>query len=391
LEEHKGWIDTYRPKELSEVIGQERTIKEITKRIKEKKLRQNTLFSGSTGVGKSTIARIIAKTINCKDLKDLKPCHTCSVCRTIDDEESSNIFKYFDGSSLNKEKLNNLKEICNTPSLVAKKKIIFIDEIQNIASGRDSSLQVLLKLIEKDYKGKVYFIMSTMDVKKINKAVVDRFQMHFKLKPVNVQSLMLHGMEILKKENMFETVPDSFLDAQKTLAFSCKGSVRHFVKDLETCVYRELWTEEDIVDELEIMSEKQVHEILKALVDKDPLFFTMIKKFEGGLESFFKESYTILSELFVFVKSGFISNNYLTKTMSALKPNFDPALLISYNDIHSNMGVYFKKEFFISKLAEYFETTTIPNSSPVTESIESSSSIELEDSSPKRRKRRKRS
>lgn len=373
--ETKGWIEKYRPKQLSEVVGQDKTIKELIKRIAEGSLRQNILFSGPSGVGKTTIAKILAKTLNCKspniDKKDkieyFTPCGNCSACKAAEADQSTGDFHFFDGSDLGKNELLQLKQLCDAPPMYGKYRIIYIDEVQNIASGRDSSIQTLLKIIEHDYKGKVFFIMGTMDLKKINKAVQDRFHMHFKLKEVTPPDLVSVAQKILMEEKLlegidfnqiqfYETGIPVFLREGLEIISSCSnGCVREFIGYLETCIYRELYTEEEILSELEIISPYKATALIKMLLKKDKDFFQALKDYESSEEEFFNLSYSILTDLTMFIYTGKVRISWQEGQFTPFKPYAEEAreLMNIYTEVWSMMNGYFKNSVYISKILDY--------------------------------------
>jgi len=405
--EHKGWIEKYRPTTLGEVVGQNKTIKELVKRIAEGSLRQNILFSGSSGVGKTTIAKILARTINCKSpiideydkTQYFSPCGECSACKTAESNQSSGDFHFFDGSELGKEKLLELKKLCEVPPMYGKARIIFIDEIQNIASGRDASIQTLLKIIEQDYKGKVFFIMSTMDIKKINKAVVDRFHQHFKLKEVEPPDLIEVAQRILIKENLLEGIdfeqiqfykeglPVFLKEGLEVIASSANGCVREFIGYLETCVYRELYSEEEILNELEIISPYKTTVLIKMLLKKDKDFFQALREYDSSMEEFFNLSYSILTDLTMYLFTGKVRLSWQEGQFSPFKSYKEEAreLMNTYTEIWSNMNGYFKSSVYLSKILDYMFRREASKGHLHTEVISSVPEVE---EVPQRRRRR---
>lgn len=389
----KGWIEKYRPKRLSEVAGQQKVVKELAKRIKENSLRQNMLFSGGSGVGKTTIAKIIAKTINCKSpnidtvqgVEHFIPCEGCSPCQKANSEQSGADFHFFDGSELNKDKILELKNLCLAPPMYGKARIIFIDEIQNIASGRDSTMQTLLKIIEHDYKGQVFFIMSTMDIKKINKAVIDRFHSHFKLKSVKPADLVSVAERILTEEGLLndidleqinfykEGLPVFLREGLQVVASCSNGCVREFIGHLETCVYRELYTEEEILDGLEIISPFKAVTLIKQIIRKDKEFFNDIDTFEGNTEEFFKLSYSILADMAVFLFTGKVRIAWQESQFEAFT-NYKKEILdlvIIHKNIHESLNGYFNYSVYVSHLLNYmFNETKVQVNNTVSKPVE---------------------
>ncbi len=379
---NQGWADIYRPTSLKDVVGQDRIIKEIVKKLNTKGLPSNILITGGSGTGKTTLGIIIAQTLNCKSLSTetidgltyKAPCGVCKSCRAIQNNESNSGFHFYDGAELGKDKILEIKNLCNSPNLYQGKRIIFIDELQNVGGGKDASIQTLLKVVEHDYKGSVHFIFSSMNPKKINKALQDRFHLHLKLKPVSSADLISRASVILKAEGLLDKIDFSNLDkghgfmydflreGLTHLASSVDGSVREFIQHLETCVNREIGLPKDIEEELELMSVDSSSDILSLLVAKDPKFFEAIIGVKAELESFFNLSYNTLTDYFYYKASG-------TAQLSWQKGKYDIWIkkynsnIIQLTEVYNKIfesSIYYKKSYLISKLVvDYFESTPI--------------------------------
>lgn len=380
---HNGWIKKYYVKTLDDLIGQEKIANELARRFKEDSLRQNILLSGQTGIGKTSIGSLIARTLNCKspvfdkynNYEFFSPCNTCISCQSILNEEDAVSFHFYDGSDLGIEHIRELKEICNRPSFFSDNKndykIIYIEEIQNIASGKDSSLQALLKLIEKDYHGKIYFIMSTMDINKINKAVVDRFHLHFKLQPVSVDKLIMLGGKILKEEKITECfdfnsistaidgLPLFMKEGLTTIAMGSNGSVRKFIGFLEACIYRELYSKEDILKNLYIINEQAIMPLIYKLLNLDKTFFKDIKTYDSTLSEFFYKSYAILSDILIYHMTGECKYPWQKQQFNNIT-DIDSVqeLITCFKDIYENNS-YFTNTYFYHMIYLYFDNKNI--------------------------------
>lgn len=359
-----NWITTLRPKYLSEVIGQDKIIKSIAKHLKEETLGQNILLSGVTGTGKTTIARLIAKTINCidvivdkvEDIEYFAGCNNCDSCNSVDYSESSLIFHYFSGADTNIETIRNIKNICEAPNLFKeKKRIIYLDEIQNISSGKKSSMEELLPLLEKDYKGEVYFIFSTMKVNKIDKSILDRIHNHWRLQSIKSSILIEHAGYLFDKLNIKQDIdyPISFTKVLLLIAENAEGSARQFIKNLETCIHDEIFTVEEAIKYLGLSDIRQAAYLVKVLLDKDKKLFIKNLYEMDSIEDFFYYSYAILSDLIVYKTTG-ITRFVWQKTSFDYMKNKETLkdVMNIYNNVASKSN--FDVSLYKSKLGEFF-------------------------------------
>ncbi len=378
---NNDWLVKHRSRTLKDVVGQKVTLKSLAKHLRDRTLPQNILFSGPTGTGKTTIARLIAKSLNCEspniDIYDgieyFVACEECSSCNIIELDEDGNNFHFYDGSSVNKEEIEKIKKLCNTPVWTgnkSKSRIVYIEEIQNISSGKDSSMQALLKLIEKDYRGSVHFIFSTMALKKINKAVIDRFgSNHYKLKPVKSEELISLAQSILETEDLlkdviFDQIPFAtdgislFLkEGLNLIAQSANGSAREFVGMLEACIQRELYSIDTITEELDILTLDMVIDLMKSLLEKNWSFFEAVRKQESKLSDFYNISFSNIVDLISYQKSGIARFDFQ-------KINFDKLLKVSnidlegllkaYLKVQQGTQAYFKDSFYYGEIINYY-------------------------------------
>ena len=172
----------YRPKKLSELIGQDVFVSTIQNAIKSNRLAHAYLFSGVRGVGKTTIARLIASSLNCMERKtdDPNPCGHCSNCESIARSENIDVLEVDAASKTGIDDIRDIIDTIKYSPTGGQYKIYIIDEVHMLSK---QAINGLLKTLEEPPQF-VKFIFATTEVKKIPLTVLSRCQ-RFDLKRVN--------------------------------------------------------------------------------------------------------------------------------------------------------------------------------------------------------------
>jgi len=218
----------YRPINFDEVIGQDHIIKALVNSIDQNKIHQAYIFSGTRGVGKTTIARILAKCMNCEsNSKPIStPCNKCSNTIEISEGRSVDFLEIDAASNTQVEKIRDLIETVEYKPAKGRFKIYLIDEVHMLSTA---SFNALLKTLEEPPKH-VIFIFATTNPEKIPKTVQSRC-LQLNLKTVNEELLVQHIQKILKLENI------NFDDySTNMIANSAKGSVRDALTLLDQAI-----------------------------------------------------------------------------------------------------------------------------------------------------------
>jgi len=162
----------YRPKIFSDFIGQEKIVKTIKNALKSNQIGHAYLFAGQRGTGKTTIARLLAKTINCQNQKDDGPCLKCDICRSIDRGQIIDIIEIDAASNRGIDEIRDLREKIKFLPTTASYKIYIIDEVHMLTR---EAFNALLKTLEEPPKH-VIFILATTEAHKLPLTILSRVQ-----------------------------------------------------------------------------------------------------------------------------------------------------------------------------------------------------------------------
>jgi len=254
----------YRPKSLDEVVGHEKIIKELKKRCVLREFPNTFLFSGKTGTGKTTLQRIMAKNILCLSVdKEGNSCNKCEICISIDNEKINNYYYEFNGSNLGIEEMRSIESLATVKTLSqTKAKVIVIDELQELSANKKAQKNIL-KILESPLKN-TYFILSTMDEYKVDKAILNR-AVKYKLQDLSEKEIGKYLIHICKEEKI-DLTDQNKIQTLVTLVQNSDGSVRTAVSYLERIIYSDLWNENEIIKELGIISQEKISIIVNQLL-----------------------------------------------------------------------------------------------------------------------------
>ncbi len=165
----------YRPDTFESVVGQENITRTLKNAIRQEHLAQAYLFCGPRGVGKTTNARIFAKTINCSNLdEDTNPCNECESCKAFNEQRSMNIHELDAASNNSVEDIRNLIDQVRIPPQIGKYSVYIIDEVHMLSSA---AFNAFLKTLEEPPKHAV-FILATTEKHKILPTILSRCQVY---------------------------------------------------------------------------------------------------------------------------------------------------------------------------------------------------------------------
>ncbi len=253
----------YRPTNFEEVIGQEHITKALINSIDSNKIHQAYILSGTRGIGKTTIARVLAKCLNCKssDNPVSNPCNNCVNC---EETRLGRSLDFYERDAASERGIDAMKDLLQTVPLSPSSgrfKIYLLDEAHQITTEASNAL---LKILEEPPKH-VIFILATTNPEKILKTVQSRC-LQLNLKTVNEDVLSQHLQKILK----FEKIKFD-LESIKLISKSAKGSVRDALTLLDQAIAYgngEL-KQEDIKNLIGTIDDSLLIDLIYAVVDGD--------------------------------------------------------------------------------------------------------------------------
>jgi len=258
----------YRPLIFDDVQGHSVICKEFKKRSIEDDFPQSIYLTGYTGVGKTTLQRIVARCILCKNKDDQgNPCNKCEICQTVIHEQPSRFYYEYDCTHINIEDVRIIKEKVDTKVLAQTNRKVFVfDELQQLY-GNAKARKGFLKILEKP-SSNTFFILGSMDDSKVDNALKDRATT-YKLRDIPFKDVAFYLKAVCEKEGIDIINSAEKIETIMTIAQSCLGSLRNAIATLERCIYSELWTTEALKKELAILSKQSMKNYVNALLTGD--------------------------------------------------------------------------------------------------------------------------
>ena len=274
----------YRPQTFDEVVKQEHVTKTLTNAVTSNRVAHAILFSGPRGTGKTTIARILAKAINCSDNKESGPspvpCNACRSCKEITSGHASDVFE-IDGASNNSvDDVRELRENVKYMPAHSPYKIYIIDEVHMLSV---SAFNALLKTLEEP-PDHVLFLFATTDPQKIPITILSRCQRH-DLRRIDINAIAKHMEWMCKKAEAEISAKSLQLIAQES-----GGSMRDALSLLDqiiSCTHGKI-THERVLNILGIVDRKVIFDISNAILNKD------IKIFLNVVEDLYNQGHDIV-------------------------------------------------------------------------------------------------
>ncbi len=258
---HQVLARKWRPHNFTEIVGQEHVSQSLINALQNNRLHHAYLFTGTRGVGKTTIARILAKAINCENLQDYNPCGVCAVCTALDEGRFLDLIEVDAASRTKVEDTRDLLDNAQYAPNSGKYKVYIIDEV-HMLSGH--SFNALLKTLEEPPEH-VKFLLATTDPQKIPVTVLSRC-LQFNLKRLSISQISEQMAYILGEEKIeFET------SALRLLARAADGSMRDGLSLLDQAIVygNDVISTETVSHMLGTIAQQPVEDLLRSLAENN--------------------------------------------------------------------------------------------------------------------------
>ena len=319
----------WRPQTFSDVIGQDHITSVLQYQVEQNRVSHAYLFCGSRGTGKTTCAKLLAKAVNCTNLKDGNPCNECEACRSINNAVSLDVAE-LDAASNNK--VDDVRRLCDEvifPPASLKKRVYIVDEVHMLTT---QAFNALLKTLEEPPEHAV-FILATTELQKVPATIVSRCQ-RFDFSRIRKEKIVDRLMMICSEEGI-----NIDRDAAFVIANLSDGAMRDALSLLESCAAKGAYiSTEYVINLLGLSNREQLLELLysasrqnssRALALLEELYTK-----NGDLSTCFAELLEICRDIFI-IQNVAAPNMYINATedeMNRLKEIADstPPELLNY-------------------------------------------------------------
>ena len=268
----------WRPQKFSQLLGQEHLVFALQNSLENLRIHHSYLFTGTRGVGKTSVARLLAKSLNCESGVSANPCLECEACISFAEGRFIDLIEIDGASKTRIEDIRELLENVQYSPTVGRFKIYLIDEVHMLSQH---SCNALLKTLEEPPEH-VKFILATTDPEKLPITILSRC-LQFNLKHIQEETIAAHLQDILNSENIsFE------ISALNILARAAKGSIRDALSLLDQAIVScdNYINDASVKNLLGYSKQNYAQQIIQALIEKNPQQLLQISRninSEGGL------------------------------------------------------------------------------------------------------------
>ena len=326
----------YRPKNFNEMIGQDVIVKTLQNAISRNKISHAYLFTGPRGTGKTSTAKIFAKTINCEQPENGIPCEKCVCCTQINNQQNVDIIEIDAASNNGVDEIRELKNKVNLVPSISKYKVYIIDEVHMLST---SAFNALLKTLEEP-PSHVIFILATTDPHKVLPTILSRCQ-RYDFKKVSESKIYDRLKYVCEQEKI--TIDDSALKEISRLA---NGGLRDALSILDqvAAYSNDTITEKNVHDVNGTITQNDLKRMILSLTNDDLLnIFNIIDDYDNSGKNFVK----LIEEIILFYKNILLMKkipNYFDNNYSELYNEFinlytEEQLIDILNELNSNVNV----------------------------------------------------
>ena len=362
----------YRPQAFKEVSGQEHIVRTILNAIINNKVAHAYLFSGPRGTGKTTIAKIMAKAINCPNCKDGEPCNECEICKGITKGMISDVVEIDAASNNGVDEIRDIRDKVKYLPSEGKYKVYIIDEVHMLSTG---AFNALLKTLEEP-PAHAIFILATTEPHKIPATILSRCQ-RFDFRGVGNKEIISRINFIAKEENI--KIAD---EAIELIAECAEGGMRDALSLLDEAISfaGDMVKVTDVYQVSGAVNLDNMLDVAECILDKDSgkVLTALEKIIDLG-----KEIPKICNDLISFYRDMLIYKNnpkgekalYNNKDFIKLAKKTSNQKIYFYlnvlNEAQNNMKFTNQKRTYLElalvKMSDYLEQLSVDNSSMISE------------------------
>ncbi len=314
MENNKQSLYTkYRPQTFDQVIGQKVAKEILVNSIEKNKINHAYLFYGIRGTGKTTLARIFAKAINCENKQNSNPCNECSVCKSINNGSAFDVIEIDAASNNGVDEIRTIKENTTFLTTTTNYKVYIIDEVHMLSKA---AFNALLKTLEEPPRNTI-FLLATTELHKIPQTVLSRTVV------INLEVMsdndIKQGLEVILKGENVKYDPE----ALDYIVMTSGGSLRDAISALETTLlYNDELSTSNVISALGLINRGDIEN----MISTNPM--ELVASIDKTDKDPKKLSLLILEVIMQFIKNGETKYvNVLNNLINAVNTIKDPLLL----------------------------------------------------------------